>query len=222
MLNLSAIQNGTMQEIPYKWVVFENLLDKQTQTELIKTFPTKHFQEYSGKSHPSLLEEYYAEYTYKDYQFFRRYVFYEKDGKGFQHTADLSEVWQKLLEELLTPDYRSAIEQLSGVNLKNHSLEIRFFRDRPGFWNRPHTDHQLKNVTHILYFNEEWNPEWGGCFQVLNDNQTKSVVKEVIPLPQYSVAIVRCDRSWHMVSPISLNATQDRLSLHMIFWASES
>ncbi|MEH2080017.1 MAG: 2OG-Fe(II) oxygenase family protein [Nostoc sp.] len=94
--------------------------------------------------------------------------------------------------------------------------------DRPGFWNRPHTDHQLKNVTHILYLSEGWNPGWRGCFQILNDNQTKSVVKEVTPLPQYSVVIVRCDRSWHMVSLISLNATQDRLSLHMIFWAPES
>ncbi|MHC5746872.1 MAG: 2OG-Fe(II) oxygenase [Nostoc sp.] len=219
MLNLSAISNATMQSIPYKWIVFENLLDTSVQSELANSFPTTNYKEYHARDFEP---DEYPEYTYNDYRFFARCILDESKYKGLQDIKDLSLSWQKLIEELLTPDYREAMEHLTNLDLKNHSLTVYLTRHDLGFWNRPHTDIPRKHVTHLFYLNEGWNPEWGGHFRILKDNQTTSVVKEVPPLPQYSVALVRCDRSWHMVSPISLNATQHRLHLQTCFWLPES
>ena len=34
-------------------------------------------------------------------------------------------------------------------------------------WLGPHVDLPDKIVTHVLYFNSEWNPEEGGCLAIL-------------------------------------------------------
>ncbi|MEH2407044.1 hypothetical protein [Nostoc sp.] len=61
MLNLSAISNATMQSIPYKWIVLENLLDTSVQSELANSFPTTNYKEYHARDfEPDGYPEYIA------------------------------------------------------------------------------------------------------------------------------------------------------------------
>ena len=39
MLNLDAICNGVMQEYPYQWILFNNLIPKSQLIELRNSFP---------------------------------------------------------------------------------------------------------------------------------------------------------------------------------------
>ncbi|MEH2180278.1 2OG-Fe(II) oxygenase family protein [Nostoc sp.] len=114
------------------------------------------------------------------------------------------------------------MEKLSGLNLENHGMTVIFRRQHSKhskFW-LTHTDGQYTHLSHLFYFHKEWLEDWGGRFCVLSNNQPESVVREICPVINNSVAIVRSDNSWHMVTPVSPLATHHRLTMKTVFWAT--
>ena len=74
-----------------------------------------------------------------------------------------------------------------------------------------------KLVTHVLYFNEAWNPDDGGCLEVLNSSNPSDVAATILPVVGNSALVVRSDQSWHSVWRVTKSCRTSRRSINVIF-----
>jgi hypothetical protein len=228
MLNLDAIDRTTMQSVPYSYAVIENLLPKAASLELAASFPQEQFRLSIGSGYGYLWSDMVAsnEDIALMYKFSERASPELSDrwrdriaqGRLSSNLVNLSSPWRQVIEELWTPAYRQALTQMSGVELKDCAMVIGFRRYNLGHCHRPHTDEPSKALTHLLFFNEQWPMEWGGCLRILFDEKPESVFQDIAPLNQFSAVIVRSDNSWHMVTPVASTALQCRLALRIAFF----
>jgi len=96
-------------------------------------------------------------------------------------------------------------------------MEINAIRYSPGAWLGPHLDLKEKIVTHILYFNDAWRREDGGCLRILRSADPSDVAMEVLPVVGNSAVVVRSDKSWHAVSRVADGCARSRRSVNVIF-----
>jgi hypothetical protein len=89
--------------------------------------------------------------------------------------------WRQLADELLSFDYREALSAISGVNVCSLPMKASFWRYEGGSQLPPHTDTPNKALTHLMYFNDDWTLEQGGCFRILNSNDADDCVAEIPP-----------------------------------------
>ncbi|MDZ8264078.1 MAG: 2OG-Fe(II) oxygenase family protein [Nostoc sp. ChiQUE01b] len=85
----------------------------------------------------------------------------------------------------------------------------------------PHTDEPNKVLTHLLFFNQQWSVDWGGCLRILKDSHPESAFEDILPLSDSSVAIARSDNSWHTITPLTCPASECRLALRVAFFRSD-
>ena len=228
MLNLNAIDRTTMQSVPYSYAVIENLLPKAASLELSASFPQEQFRLSIGEGYGYLWSEMLAsnEDIALMYKFCNRASPELSDrwrdriaqGRLSSNLGNLSSIWRQMIEELWTPAYRQALTQMSGVELKDCAMVIGFRRYNLGNSHHPHTDEPSKALTHLLFFNEQWPMDWGGCLRILLDEKPESVFQYIAPLNQFSAVIVRSNNSWHMVTPVASTALQCRLALRIAFF----
>lgn len=228
MLNLDAIDRTTMQSVPYSYAVIENLLPKAASLELAASFPQEQFRLSIGEGYGYLWSEMLAsnEDIALIYKFCHsaspelsdRWRDRIAQGRLSSNLGNLSSPWRQVIEELWTPAYRQALTQMSGVELKDCAMVIGFRRYNLGHCHRPHTDEPSKALTHLLFFNEQWPMDWGGCLRILFDEKPESAFQDIAPLNQFSAVIVRSDNSWHMVTPVASTALQCRLALRIAFF----
>ncbi|MEH1827096.1 MAG: 2OG-Fe(II) oxygenase family protein [Nostoc sp.] len=210
MLNLDAISNGVMQEYPYQWILFDNLIPKSQLIELRNTFPPIEVFPKREKPHhrPAIV-------VYDDAEEFID----ESRKKNYYPSTSLSSIWQSLVEELHSSAYRESIAKLTGLNLEQQFISIFLSRLDP-IVNGSHSDSEGIILAHLLYFGrEDWKIEWGGCLQILLNEQLESLFQEIPPRNGNSVVLVRSENSWHNVSPVSSpEASQDRLNILVRFY----
>lgn len=96
-------------------------------------------------------------------------------------------------------------------------MEASVWRWGPGAQLGPHLDLPSKMVTQVFYFTVGWDAAWGGCLRVLRSHDPGSTVEELVPRLGSSSVIVRSDRSWHSVSPVTTATAIPRLSL-IVTW----
>ncbi|MEH1931969.1 2OG-Fe(II) oxygenase family protein [Nostoc sp.] len=235
MLNLDAIAHTRMQSVPYSYAVIENLLPKAASLELAASFPQEQFRLSTGEGYGYLWSDMLASnedialmYKFCDAcggrshraspELSDRWRDRIAQGRLSSNLGNLSSIWRQMIEELWTPSYRQALTQMSGVELKDCAMVIGFRRYNLGHCHRPHTDEPSKALTHLLFFNEQWPMDWGGCLRILLDEKPESVFQDIAPLNQFSAVIVRSDNSWHMVTPVASTALQCRLALRITFF----
>ncbi|MFF7994637.1 2OG-Fe(II) oxygenase [Kitasatospora xanthocidica] len=131
--------------------------------------------------------------------------------------ASLSDTWQRLVEDVLSDEYRAALSALTGTGLDRCTVEARMTRYARACWIEPHTDRPDKAVTHLFYFNRAWRAEWNGDLHVLRGPDMADCARRVPPLLGTSVVLVRSDRSWHGVPPVAEDCPEDRLALLVHF-----
>jgi Rps23 Pro-64 3,4-dihydroxylase Tpa1-like proline 4-hydroxylase len=68
-----------------------------------------------------------------------------------------------------------------------------------------------------LYFNDAWDPAWGGCLNILNSSDSADVHATILPIVGNSSLLVRSNRSWHSVSRVADQCTTSRRSVNVIF-----
>lgn len=211
MLNLEAIRNGVMQEYPYNWIFFDNLISQTQLIELRNSFPLIEIFPKREKPHhrPAIIvydeaEEFADEHT-------KKILYYP--------SKSLSNIWQALVEELHSSAYRASIAKLTRLNLEQQLIRVSLSRLDP-IVNGSHSDSEGITLTHLLYFGrEDWKTEWGGCLQILLNEQLESIFQEIPPRNGMSIVIVRSENSWHNVSPVSSQeASQDRLTVIVRFY----
>ncbi len=205
MLDLHQIAKQRMNRDPYPWAVIGNLFAPEDKAALAKSFPRDHFKLVSGRGGE------------KDYEYEARALIAMGAG-AVSYAKYLSKPWQRLAQDFLSPEYREALSLLIGFDLAGALLEVSVFHYGPGGLLGPHCDLPDKIVTHVLYFNQSWNTEDGGCLTVLNSPNASDVVTTVAPIIGNSAVLVRSENSWHAVSPVADHIRESRRSLAATFY----
>lgn len=219
MLNLDAICNGVIQKYPYHWIIFNNLIPEPQLIELFNSFPYEKFPERPG----GLILDQGAEVVTNIEQFYDA----TKNKLYVYPLPKLNSVWQTLVDELVSFAYREAITKLTGLNLDRHLIRISLSQiDSTANKDlAPHKDSWFVNnrnsgmaLSHLFYFSEDWDTNWGGSLQILANEQRESVFQEIPPKLGNSVLFVCEHNAWHVVSPISPVALYKRQHLMLRFY----
>lgn len=205
MIDLTKITLNNLQNRPYFWAEINNLFLPEHAAALAATFPRDHFKTVSG---------YGGE---KDYEYEARALI-DMEKQTIQHPEELTNEWLSLAQDLLSSGYRNAISSLTGCDLTTAPIEVNVFHYGPGASLGPHPDLPDKLVTHIIYFNQSWNRQDGGCLSILRDDNIASVVAEIEPIAGNSAILVRADNSWHAVSRVADSCRSSRRSLTATFY----
>ncbi|HEX9985084.1 MAG TPA: 2OG-Fe(II) oxygenase family protein [Thermoanaerobaculia bacterium] len=205
LIDLTRIALGQLHTDPYRWAELSGLFSPGDATALAQSFPRDHYK---------VVAAYGGE---KNYQYEARKLI----GMGERSVAfrrDLSKAWQRLADDFLSPEYRNAVSAISGCDLWSSPLEVNVFHYGPGGSLGAHPDLPDKVVTHVLYFNESWNVDDGGCLTILRSKDPASVVRVIPPVVGNSALLVRSDDSWHAVSRVVPECRLSRRSLTATFY----
>ncbi|WP_431480516.1 2OG-Fe(II) oxygenase [Pseudomonas thivervalensis] len=205
MLDLTRLTPAALKTHPFSWAEIGGLYSVEDAAALAASFPHDHFKTVSG---------YGGE---KNYDYEARALV----GMGTNTIAfpeELSEVWLKLAQDLGSAGYREAMSELTGIDLRSVPMEVNVFHYGPGASLGAHPDLPDKLVTHILYFNESWDSNDGGCLNILHRNDPTAVAAEIEPLVGNSAILVRSDHSWHAVTPVVSGCHSSRRSLTATFY----
>ena len=153
MIDLTRFQSQQILSDPYRWALVDQLFSTADARALVETFPRDHFKTVKG---------YDGE---KGYEYEARSLVHMGADKPTQ-AHSLSDAWRRLAEDLLSPAYRDALSQFTGVDLSTLPLEANAFHYGRSAWLGPHVDLEDKIVTHVLYFNESWSESDGGCLTI--------------------------------------------------------
>jgi hypothetical protein len=205
LMKLSRIGHHRLETDPYRWAAIHNLFNPNDAARLADTYPCDHFKLVAG---------YGGE---KDYEYEARALI----GMGaavITFPDDLSDAWRALASDLLSPEYRRAMTNLTGCDLMEAPMEVNVFHYGPGHSLGAHRDLPEKLVTHVLYFNHSWNNENGGCLRILRSQDPGDLVAEIPPVVGYSSVIVRSECSWHAVSRVANHSVSSRRSMTVTFY----
>lgn len=205
MLDLNRISASRLETEPYRWATIDQLFSPQDAAALAATFPQDHFKRiatYDGQ---------------KDVEYEIRSLI-RMGEESITNERQLSAIWRALANDFLSPAYREAMSSLTGLNLSHAPLEVNVFHYHLGGSQGAHPDHRDKIVTHVLYFNESWNDDDGGCLTILRSSEPRDIATTVSPLVGNSAVLVRSDDSWHAVSRVTVQGRLSRRSLTATFY----
>jgi len=114
--------------------------------------------------------------------------------------ADCGPSVNKLVQQLTTPEFASAIGRYLGIeNLGQYPTLVTLCRALNKRHGTIHTDSRSKVATALLYLNTQWPDSSDGCLRFLNrvDNIDDLVAPELKPLYGEFAVFKRCDNSFH-------------------------
>ena len=190
MIDFDALASTPLQHSPYEWALTEQALDPARASAMIDTFPTQDFWQIAGHDGE------------KSYTYDARPLVIAGADRG-PRLSPLSDAWQEAVDDLLSPRYREALGTRSAASLDDAVMEANVWRWPNAAHLGPHLDMRQKIVTHIFYLNAGWNPWWGGCLRILNSKDEEDVTAEIPPRLGNASILVRSDRSWHTVTPVT-------------------
>ena len=204
MLNLHRIAEQKMETKPYQWALIDRLFSIQDAALLAASFPRDKFKNVAG---------YDGE---KGYEYMSRSLIH-MGATVPSHAESLSPAWRELAGDLLSTEYRSALTRITGRDLNSALMEVNVIHYGPGAFLGPHVDLKAKMMSHVLYFNERWNAQHGGCINILKSSDPSDVLAEILPVVGNSVLVVRSKQSWHSVSRVAQDCRTSRRSINVIF-----
>jgi hypothetical protein len=205
LMNLACIRHHRLETDPYRWAAINNLFNADDAARLAATYPCDHFK---------LVAAYGSE---RQWEYEARALI----GMGanvISFPDDLSDAWRALAGDLLSPEYRAAMTDLTGCDLTHAPMEANVFHYGPGNSLSAHRDLPEKLVTQVLYFNRSWDRANGGCLQILRSSDPADVVAEIPPIVGYSSVVVRSENSWHAVSRVANDSATSRRSVTVTFY----
>ncbi len=120
----------------------------------------------------------------------------DKKGSFPLSRLEYGSSFKQLTDELLGPDFASAVAAKFGLHLSTYPtmITVRGWSDRAD--GQLHTDSKDKLITVLLYLNPQWNMN-GGRLRLLRSKNVDDYVAEVPPTIGSMVIFKRCDHSWH-------------------------
>jgi len=204
VLQFDAVSRATIHREPYTYAVIDGLFPSERAHALAATFPTDHYRIVGGGEG--------KRYRYDA----RPLIAFGRSEILFP--GSLSPIWRTLVNDLASPEYRAALSRLTGIDLSDAPLEVNLFHYGPRSLLEPHCDLPDKILTHVLYFNDVWNPADGGCLRILRSSNADDVVAEIPPIVGSSAILVRSESSWHGVPEVRRGVTRSRRSLTATFY----
>jgi SM-20-related protein len=200
LIDLSALAPGVTREEPYSWAELRHAINPEDAARLRRTFPRSDFWDLSRH----------------DGEKFMRFLIRALVPLGAERPVlaeSLHPAWRAFVAELLSPAYRESCERALGLSLEDAPLEVSAWR-----WGRdaelgPHVDIPRKIASQVFYFNDEWDPAWGGCLRILRSADEEDVFAELPPALGSASLIVRSESSWHAVPRVRPDAAAERLSV---------
>ena len=199
---------------PYPFRVFDNIIDPELWSELANRFPPDDvlvpMESVGHKAHLA------ADVEPKEFQ-----AFLAKEPLWAKFVADVYDGFDVACG-LVFPE----------LVLRKKAIRFEFsglYPDGGGIY--PHPDTPKKLVTLVLYFNEDWDNEWGGQFEVLrhkerpNDDFSNKrtswdeveTVFAVPVVPNRGVFMYRTNNSLHGVRPIqSAEFTRRTITVNLV------
>ena len=208
VVDIEQIRKAALQYKPFRYAVIQRtFVNDCVIRRLNSEFPSEGFRK-AGRTEKS--EEGKKRYTMYNYYVIREGTILDEQIKG------LSTIWQQVVAEISSANYRYAVSELTGVDLSESLIEARLDRYRAGCWIEPHVDRPDNVVTHLFYFNDPWRLDWGGEFRVLRSKDLDDYARRVKPILGTSLVMARSDDAWHGVPPVK-ERVGDRLSLLVHF-----
>ena len=205
LLDFRQLLAATLCENPWEFVEVRDLFPPAVLRSLAEHCPTDHFRRVVG---------YGGE---KDYSYDSREVV--PFGKNaVSHASLLHPLWRALAADLLSPQYRSAMSLLSGLDLTGAALEVNLLNYQAGDLLGPHVDLPEKLVTHDIFVTADWPQSDGGCLRILRSPDQNDVHAELLPEVGNSVVLKRSDHSWHSATRVSDTAVRSRRVLTATFY----
>lgn len=204
ILDIARLDCHRMETAPYRWALIDGLFSSGDGAALAASFPRDKYRRVAGNDGE------------KSYQYHARSLVH-MGATAVSHPEGLGPAWRALTADLLSDAYRAAVSRTTGLDLSEALMEVNIISYGPGSWLGPHVDLKEKLATHILYFNEMWDPRDGGCLNILRSRDPADLAAEIPPLIGNSSLLVRSDSSWHSVSPVTADSARARRSLNVIF-----
>ena len=205
LLDLKMLAHQPLHQQPFRWGRIDDLYSAEDAAALAASYPHDAFKRVYG---------YGGE---KDYEYQARQLVELGTGR-IVHAQGLSPSWLQLATELTRPAYRLALSMLADMDLRTAPMEVNVFHYGPQACLGPHLDLDDKLVTHILYFNDTWRVEDGGCLNILRSADPQDIVAVIPPLVGSSALLVRGQSSWHAVSPVADSCRTSRRSMTVTFY----
>ena len=205
MIDLTRLNPEALSHQPYRWAFINRLFSPADGEALVNSYPNDRFKTVKG---------YDGE---KGYEYEARSLIM-MGASSPSHGERLSAAWRQMAGELLSTGYRSAMSQLTGLDLLDLPMEANVFHYGQRAWLGPHVDLEDKVVSHVLYFNDAWQMKDGGCLMVLGSSNIGDALMTVPPLIGNSVVLVRSANSWHAVSRVRNDCRTSRRSMTVTFY----
>ncbi len=213
MLNFVALSKMKLNYVPSPWASCDNTFLTPIQSS---AFPVSHWTYHSQRKLSEALGKKGAPEWHQHNVKTRPLL---ELGKTEPHVPDeLADIWVAVADDLLSPEYRECISDISEYDVKKLQFQAHFWEFGPGSFFQPHVDKAHKIVTHLMYLTDDWVPEMGGCLQLLRPSNPQDVVVEIAPKKDISVIIRRTDTAWHAVTSIPREMSAVRRVLQIWFW----
>jgi SM-20-related protein len=200
LVDLEALAGARLETTPYEWAYLPRALHRAAADELRATFPERGFWRLRDHDGEKSMD-------------YRLRALVPLGAERAVDAGSLAPVWRRFAAELLSPAYREASEQGLGRSLDGAPLEVSAWRWGPDSELGPHADIPRKLASQVFYFNEAWDPGWGGCLRILGSKDVEDTVAELPPALGSASIIVRSDSSWHAVPRVRGGAAEPRLSV---------
>lgn len=199
-VDLEALRRARLADPPYRWGYLPRALAPEATAELRETFPSSGFWR---------LDHHDGEKAMR----FRLRCLVPLGGDRAAHPESLAPPWLALVDELLSEAYREAFADVLGQAMDDYLLEVSAWRWPPAAHLEPHVDIPRKLASEVFYFNEGWDPAWGGCLHILGSSDPEDLVEQLPPMLGSASILVRSESSWHSVPPVGHDAAEERLSV---------
>lgn len=212
-LDLEALASARLNPDPAPWAAYDNVFQEHV---LSAAFPVNHFQEHTQRTLLEALGKQGTEAWYQHNVETRPLL--ELGRKEVHEPEGLSEAWLEVANDLLSPEYRDCISEVTEHDVRGLKFQAHFWRFKEGSFFTPHVDKPHKIVTHLMYLNDDWFPEMGGVLQIHSSSSPDDVRAEVPPRKNTGVLLKRTDNAWHSVSKIPIGKGWTRRVLQVWFW----
>lgn len=125
-------------------------------------------------------------------------------------------LWSKLICELLSNKYTQTLSSLINIDLNEKKRSIGLYKFKSNMYVSKHLDKERKILTQLFYFNNTWQSNYGGEFNIYNHEDSRPLIS-IPPIALYSIVIIRTTNSWHSVCPINTEQFT-RNTLQVEYW----
>jgi hypothetical protein len=136
---------------------------------------------------------------------------------------------QNLINEMLQPKFTKWLEQLTGINNLipdseldgsglHQTLTGGFLNIHADFTSHPKNSNWQRRVNVLIYFNENWQSEWGGNLELWNEDMTQCT-QSISPDFNRAVIFTTKNDTYHgSPTPLTCPENNSRKSLAMYYY----